>query len=241
MELSVVIPFYNEVENVGPLLQEVHNAVNGQVEFEIVAVDDGSKDGTRERMQELRTDLPILRIVRHRGNYGQSAAILSGVRAAQGDLIATLDGDGQNDPADIPALLAEYKRQFSEDRPLLIAGNRNKRQDTWIRKLSSRIANSVRRGLLQDDCSDTGCGLKLFPRDVFLRLPHFNHLHRFLPALFKRAGSRIVNLPVNHRPRMLGQSKYGVGNRLWVGIVDIFGVRWLQSRPCDAEVENELE
>ena len=241
MELSVVIPFYNEVENVGPLLYEVRDAVQGQAEYEIVAVDDGSQDGTRERMQELCKELPMLRIVFHRGNFGQSAAILTGIRAARGRLVATLDGDGQNDPADIPALLSEYRRQSTQDAPVMIAGNRSKRQDSWLRKMSSRIANAVRQGLLHDDCSDTGCGLKLFPRETFLRLPHFDHLHRFMPALFKRAGSRIVNVPVNHRPRMRGQSKYGVGNRLWVGIVDLFGVRWLQRRPCDAEVENESE
>ena len=239
MQLSVVIPFFNEIDNAAPLLREVHAALDGQLGYEIVAVDDGSTDGTRERLLTLHDELPTLRIVRHQGNFGQSAAIVSGVLAARSPVIATLDGDGQNDPADIPALHAEYRRMAQG--PTLVAGNRNKRQDSWLKRLSSRIANGVRQGLLRDDCSDTGCGLKLFPREIFLTLPHFDHLHRFLPALFKRAGARINNVPVNHRPRTRGQSKYGVSNRLWVGIVDLFGVMWLQRRPCRPESDNELD
>jgi dolichol-phosphate mannosyltransferase len=241
MQLSVIIPFFNEIDNVKPLLREVHEALNGRLIYEIVAVDDGSTDGTLERLQALRDELPVLRVVGHRGNFGQSAAIVSGVRAAHGPLIATLDGDGQNDPSDIPVLYTEYQRHAPPEYSILMAGNRNKRQDSWLKRWSSRIANDVRQGLLRDECFDTGCGLKLFPRQTFLTLPHFDHLHRFLPALFKRAGARVINVPVNHRPRTRGQSKYGVSNRLWVGIVDLLGVRWLQRRPCRPETNNELD
>ena len=241
MQLSVVIPVYNEVENIGPLLREVATALDGRLEYEIIAVDDGSTDGALAFLQGLRHGLPVLRLVRHRRNCGQSAALVSGVRAARGPLIATLDGDGQNDPADIPALYAEHERQARQPGPVLIAGHRARRQDRWLKRLSSRIANGVRQGLLRDDCPDTGCGLKLFSREIFLDLPHFDHLHRFLPALFKRAGARVVNVPVNHRPRLRGQSKYGVSNRLWVGVVDLFGVMWLQRRPCRPEVNDELQ
>ncbi len=241
MQLSVVIPVYNEVENIGPLLREVATALDGRLEYEIIVVDDGSTDGTLSFLQGLRHELPMLRLVRHRRNFGQSAALVSGVRAARGPLIATLDGDGQNDPAAISALYAEHERQAWQPGPVLIAGHRARRQDRWLKRLSSRIANGVRQGLLGDDCPDTGCGLKLFAREIFLDLPHFDHLHRFLPALFKRAGARVVNVPVNHRPRLRGQSKYGVSNRLWVGIVDLFGVMWLQRRPCRPEINDELQ
>jgi len=242
MQLSVVIPMYNEVENAALLVEEVRNALGGRLEYEVVVVDDGSKDGTTEALLELRQTVPELRVVRHRGNFGQSAGIVSGVRAARASWIATLDGDGQNDPADIPGLFEEAQRREPETRgPLLVAGNRRKRIDTWLRRLSSRVANGVRQGLLKDDCADTGCGLKVFQREAFLQLPLFDHVHRFMPALFKRAGGQIVNVPVNHRPRTLGQSKYGVWNRLWVGIVDLFGVMWLQRRPCRPEWENDPE
>lgn len=239
MQLSVVVPFFNEAENVGPLVEEIHSALAGKVEFELVAVDDGSSDETASRLEALARQFPELRLVRHRHNCGQSIALISGIRAARAPWVVTLDGDGQNDPADIPRLLAERDAHAGENIPLLIAGERAKRNDNWLRRLSSRVANSVRQGLLHDDCSDTGCGLKLFPREVFMTVPHFNHLHRFLPALFKRAGGRVLNVPVNHRPRTRGSSKYGVWNRLGVGIVDLFGVRWLQSRPCRAEIEDD--
>ena len=238
-QISVVIPFYNEQENIELLLTEVSNALAGQT-FEIVAVDDGSRDNTLSAMQSLKSQLPGLRIVRHRGNFGQSAAIASGVKAAEFDLIATLDGDGQNDPADIPALLKTYMEHARPGQAVMVAGTRQKRRDNFLRRISSQIANNARCKLLNDDCPDTGCGLKLFPREAFLGLPHFNHMHRFLPALFKRYGAVVLNVPVNHRPRTRGVSKYGVGNRLWVGIVDIFGVRWLQSRPCSPDIDPEI-
>lgn len=236
--LSVVVPMYNEVENAAPLVTEIKQALQTQVPLEIIIVDDGSQDGTYEQLVTLQKDIPELRIVRHKKNFGQSAGIYTGVKAAQYPWIATLDGDGQNDPADIPVLIAELNAYSDNKQSLLLVGNRNKRNDSPVRLLSSRIANNVRKSLLRDDCPDTGCGLKLFPRQAFLQIPHFNHLHRFLPALFKRAGGHVLNIPVNHRPRTRGQSKYGVMNRLWVGIVDLFGVVWLIRRPCAPQVDD---
>jgi dolichol-phosphate mannosyltransferase len=230
--LSVVIPVHDEADNVGPLAAEIHDALDGRVEFEIVYVDDASGDDTPQRLRELARNDPRLRVLRHRVNAGQSTALLTGVRHARGALIATLDGDGQNDPADIPALLARWhdEQRAGAEGPLLIAGWRASRRDTWIRRLSSRIANGVRRRVLSDGSPDTGCGLKLFRRDDFLALPYFDHLHRFLPALVIRHGGRVVSVPVNHRPRLRGRSHYGVGNRLFVGIVDMGGVLWLRRR-----------
>lgn len=238
--VSIVIPMYNEADNVAPLLEEVCLSVKGFAAFEIIVIDDGSTDDTEARLKQMQTKIPVLTIVRHRANFGQSAGIMTGVRKAKYPWVVTLDGDGQNDPADIPLLFAKLGELSTNTQPLLIVGNRKKRQDSWLRLVSTRIANSVRAKLLQDDCPDTGCGLKIFQRDAFLTLPHFNHVHRFLPALFKRAGGQVVNIPVNHRPRLRGQSKYGVMNRLWVGIVDLFGVVWLLRRPCRPEVEYEL-
>ena len=235
MQLSVVIPFYNEADNVEPLLQRVCSALSGHLAYEIVAVDDGSGDGTWACLTRIGKAMPALRVLRHRSNFGQSAALLSGVRAAGAAWIVTMDGDGQNDPADIPRLLAARDARPA-GAPLLVAGNRLVRNDSWLRRLSSRIANRVRSALLKDDCVDTGCGLKLFPRETFLELPHFDHMHRFLPALFRRAGVTVVNVPVNHLPRLRGRSKYGVMNRLGVGIVDLVSVMWLQRRPCRPEL-----
>ena len=235
--LSVVIAVYNEIENIEPLLTEVHQALASLERFEIIVVDDASQDGTRQRLAELSKELPRLRVVNHARNFGQSIAVVSGVRAAQFEWVITLDGDGQNDPADFLKLLAAVQ-QIHMHRPVLVAGNRVKRRDTWIRRRSSKIANNIRDRLLKDDCPDSGCGLKLFQRQVFLQLPHFNHLHRFLPALYKRVNGLVINVPVNHRPRLRGKSKYGTMNRLWIGIVDIFGVMWLARRPCPLETHD---
>jgi dolichol-phosphate mannosyltransferase len=177
-------------------------------------------------------------VVRHRASAGQSAAIASGVRAARGIWIVTLDGDGQNDPADAPKLLA---RAREPDAPALVAGWRTTRRDTGLKRASSRIANAVRGALLGDRTPDTGCGLKVFRRATFLALPGFDHMHRFLPALVRRAGGAVVNVPVRHRPRGAGRSKYGVLDRLGVGIVDLFGVMWLQRRALAAELEPERD
>ena len=244
MDLSIVVPVQNEAGNVAPLLAEIRAALDGAVEYEAIFVDDGSTDGT---VAELRASehgraqggFAGLRVIRHDRGYGQSAALLTGVRAAQGRWVGTLDGDGQNDPADLPKLWAQTTTLPPGSTVAMIAGERVKRQDSKVKLLSSRIANRVRGGLLRDRTRDTGCGLKLFRRDVFVNAPPFNHMHRFLPALFRREGYDVISTPVNHRPRTMGRSKYGVMNRLWVGIVDLFGVVWLQSRPCAPRIRSE--
>ena len=229
LSLSVVVPVCNEAENVEPLAREIDAAL-AHVPHEMIFVDDGSTDDTAKILSALKSTLPGLRVLRHSFRSGQSAAVASGVRAARAPWIATLDGDGQNDPADIPRLLAA--RELAENRGVqLFIGNRKaSRRDTAFRKLQSSIANGVRSSLLGDGTPDTGCGIKLFPRDSFLELPRFDHMHRFLPALFQRQGARVVSVPVGHRPRTRGTSKYGMLNRLWVGIVDIAGVMWLRRR-----------
>lgn len=230
-DLSVIIPVYNEVDNVAALYQEIKGVLSSaDYVFEVIFVDDGSTDGTGDCLKQLTTTEPNLRLLQHKTNYGQSAAILSGSKKARHEVLVTLDGDGQNDPADIPILLNYFKNNA------VVLGNRKKRDDTWLRRLSSRIGNGVRRRLLKDGCRDTGCSLKIFPREAFLALPYFNHFHRFLPALFMRAGYQVINVEVNHRPRWHGVSKYGVMNRLFVGIHDVMGVRWLLKRPCAPEV-----
>jgi len=229
VELSVVVPVCNEAENVEPLAREIDAALRERA-YEMIFVDDGSTDDTVAILLKLKSALPALRVLRHSFRSGQSAAVASGVRAARAPWIATLDGDGQNDPADIPKLIAA--RDSPEGRGVqLFMGNRTaSRKDTAYRRLQSRIANGVRSGLLGDGTPDTGCGIKLFSRDVFMDLPRFDHMHRFLPALFQRHGARVVSVPVSHRHRMRGTSKYGMLNRLWVGIIDIVGVMWLRRR-----------
>lgn len=233
MDLSVVIPVKNEAGNIAPLVGEIVGALDGHVAYEIIYVDDGSGDATEAEIRRLQASVPQLRLVRHAQSCGQSAAIRSGVKAAHGRWIATLDGDGQNDPADIPALwrlAQEMANSGPASPPLLIAGHRARRRDSWSKRQASRIANAVRRRLLRDDTPDTGCGLKLFPRALFLDLPYFDHMHRFLPALVLREGGIVRSVPVNHRPRQRGASKYGVLDRLGVGIVDLVGVLWLRRR-----------
>jgi dolichol-phosphate mannosyltransferase len=223
--ISVVVPVRNEAPNISPLVNEITAALAG-VPHEIIYVDDGSTDTSGAELAALTSTHP-LRWLRHTQSCGQSAAVVTGVRAAKGAWIATLDGDGQNDPADIPALLA---RALAAQGPILVAGHRTKRRDNWRKRISSRIANKIRAALLNDHTPDTGCGLKLFPRDLFLSLPHFDHMHRYLPALFIRAGAEVVSVPVNHRPRERGVSNYGTIDRLLVGIPDLFGVWWLMRR-----------
>lgn len=226
-ELSVVVPVHNEAENIAPLVAEIRAAFEGRLRYEIIYVDDGSTDDSAARLRAIAAELPLLRLLRHRESCGQSTAILTGAQAARAAWIATLDGDGQNDPADILKLWAILEHNPSLQ---LIAGKREKRQDNWLKRFSSRIANSARSWFLNDQTLDTGCGLKLFAKDAYLRLPYFDHNHRFLPALFLRHGGKIVSVAVNHRPRQQGKSKYGLHNRLWVGIIDLFGVKWLQGR-----------
>ena len=239
MELSVVIPVRNEVTNVNPLFSEIYAALEGIVDYEVIFVDDGSDDGTNETLDQLSEANNRLRVFHHRLSCGQSTAILTGVRAAQAPLIATLDGDGQNDPADIPKLL-DTLHQHDDNELQMVCGQRLKRQDTMIRRISSRIANNVRSKILQDKTLDTGCGLKLFHRELYLRLPYFDHMHRFLPALALAQGAQLSWVEVNHRPRTGGQSKYGINNRLWAGIIDLFGVKWLQYRTKRPELTEKL-
>lgn len=240
-ELSVVVPVKNEEDNVVPLIEEIHAALDGVIAFEVVYVDDGSDDRTPAVLAEARQRFPRLRTLRHRASCGQSQAVHTGVRTARGRWIATLDGDGQNDPADIPALLARRdevaKARGVEPAMVMFAGHRQKRQDTWFRRMTSKVANSVRSRMLNDSTPDSGCGLKVFARDTFLRFPRFDHMHRFLPALMIREGGAVESVRVNHRPRERGTSKYGLWNRLWVGIVDLFGVWWLQRRARNPVVE----
>jgi dolichol-phosphate mannosyltransferase len=237
MRISVVIPVYNEAENVGPLVREIQATLRAYEPYEIVFVDDGSTDDTCGALERVRAEAGApIRILRHSRRSGQSMGLLTGIRAARAEWVATLDGDGQNDPADIPTLMTTLTEAASTDLKLVM-GNRTTRRDTWIRRISSRIANGVRARMLRDGTPDTGCGIKVLHRETFLSLPHFDHMHRFLPALFQRAGAGVISVPVRHRPRIRGTSKYGLHDRLWAGIVDLFGVQWLIRRaPARVEV-----
>ena len=234
-QLSVVVPVHNEEDNVAPLVGEIVAALRGRIDFEIVYVDDTSKDGTLARLRELQTTVPELRVIRHLSNAGQSTAVRNGVKAARAPWIATLDGDGQNDPADIPNLLA--KRDAGDAQTKLYAGWRVNRQDSGSKRWASKWANAIRSRMLRDDTPDTGCGIKLFEREAFLDLPYFDHMHRYLPALMQRAGWKTVSVPVNHRHRTAGVSKYNNLNRALVGIRDLRGVAWLIVRSRRTGVE----
>ena len=230
--LSVVVPVFNEQDNVAPLVHEIVAALRGNPlldgDFEIVYVDDDSRDATLAKLQQLKREVPELRVLHHAVQSGQSSAVRTGVKAARGRWIATLDGDGQNDPADIPKLLAERERSAGDVR--LFAGWRTQRKDTGSKRWASKIANAIRSRMLRDDTPDTGCGIKLFEREAFLDLPWFNHMHRYLPALMQRAGWKTVSVPVNHRARSTGVSKYNNLNRALVGIAELRGVAWLIRR-----------
>jgi glycosyltransferase involved in cell wall biosynthesis len=226
--VSVVVPVRNEAANIAPLIAEIEHALDGRWTFEIVYVNDGSTDATDTELRGLSAQHAWLRRVRHKQSCGQSAAVRSGVRAAYAPLVVTLDGDGQNDPSFIPALLMSLEK--GGPRMGLIAGQRVGRKDTGFKKMQSRIANAVRSAVLRDGTRDTGCGLKAFRRDVFLSLPYFDGLHRFLPALVRREGYGIGYVDVVDRPRQAGQSNYGLWDRLWVGILDLAGVWWLIRR-----------
>lgn len=233
--LSVVVPVRNEAGNIAPLIAEINAAVRPIVSaYEIIYVDDGSDDATSAELKTAAQD-PTVRVLTHRSSCGQSQATITGVVAARGAWIATLDGDGQNDPADIPKLLAARDSAPDAARTLFI-GRRTGRRDTVGRVIASRIANAIRGFLLNDGTRDSGCGLKLLRRDLFLALPRFNALHRFMPALVKRAGGRVVPVAINHRPRIRGISKYGIIGRGLIGIADLIGVFWLIRRNTQPEV-----
>ncbi len=227
-EFSVVVPVFNERDNVTPLVNEIVAELRGKYSFEIVYVDDQSKDDSLQVLKDLMMSVPELRVVQHLRQCGQSTAVRNGVKAACGVWIATLDGDGQNDPADIPKLIEARNKAAPEIK--LFAGWRVHRKDTGSKRWASKIANSIRASFLKDETPDTGCGIKLFERAVFMDLPYFDHMHRYLPALVKRAGFQSVSVPVNHRERGSGVSKYNNLGRAWVGLKDLRGVAWLIKR-----------
>jgi dolichol-phosphate mannosyltransferase len=225
--VSIVVPVRNEADNIAPLIAEIAAALDGRWVYEIIYVNDGSTDATGERLSAIMKQRSNLRQLRHARSTGQSAAVRSGVRAAQGAIVATLDGDGQNNPAFLPDLIAAIEKS---ERIGLAAGQRVGRKDTGFKKMQSRIANGVRSAILKDGTRDTGCGLKAFRREVFLMLPYFDGLHRFLPALMRREGFEIAYVDVIDRPRRAGVSNYGFFDRLWIGIMDLAGVWWLIRR-----------
>jgi dolichol-phosphate mannosyltransferase len=236
--VSIVVPVRNEAENIAPVIAEIAAALDGRWNYEIIYVNDGSTDATPERLASAMKSRPNLREVRHATSTGQSAAVRSGVRVAHGAIVATLDGDGQNNPAFLPALISAIEQ--GGERTGLVAGQRVGRKDTGFKKIQSRIANTVRNAILHDGTRDTGCGLKAFRREVFLAMPYFDGLHRFLPALVRREGYDIAYVDVIDRPRHSGVSNYGFFDRLWIGIMDLAGVWWLIRRKKPTPVATEV-
>jgi len=236
-QISVVVPVFDEEGAAPALAREIAAAFQGR-DYEIVFVDDASRDGTRAALKALQAEIPQLRVLAHRRNSGQSRSIRSGILAARGEIIVTLDGDGQNDPADGPKLVDALLAGPPE--LALVGGERVKRQDSQAKKIASRIGNGVRKRLLKDTANDTGCGLKAFRRDAFLRLPYFDHIHRYLPALMLREGYQTAFRPVNHRNRETGVSKYTNFGRLVVSVSDLLGVMWLQSRARNPQGVDEV-
>jgi dolichol-phosphate mannosyltransferase len=236
--VSIVVPVRNEAENIAPLIVEIAGALDGRWAYEIIYVNDGSTDATAERLAAVMKQRANLRQLRHAVSTGQSAAVRSGVRAARGAIVATLDGDGQNNPVFLPDLIAAIEK--GGDRAGLAAGQRVGRKDTGFKKVQSRVANAVRKAILHDGTRDTGCGLKAFRRVVFLMMPYFDGLHRFLPALMRREGYEIAYVDVIDRPRRSGVSNYGFFDRLWIGIMDLVGVWWLIRRKKPTPVVTEV-
>lgn len=234
-QISVVIPMHNEQGNIASLVREILSVIPSEMLGEVIVVDDASTDGSAAEVAALLPAEPRLRLIRHLRNAGQSRAVRTGVSAARFPVVATLDGDGQNPPADIPRLVAA----FSPDGPQLVGGHRTKRRDTLSKRLASRSANAIRRALLRDDCPDTGCGLKVFPRDAHLALPFFHGQHRYLPALMRAQGYSAAFLPVGDRPRQHGRSKYTNLHRALIGIPDLLGVAWLIRRARPTAISEE--
>jgi dolichol-phosphate mannosyltransferase len=228
-EFSVVVPVHNEADNVADLCGELTSHLKGRA-YEVIFVDDCSMDDTRARLTALKSVMPNIRVVGHRKNAGQSRAVRTGVQSARADVIVTIDGDGQNDPADIPGLVQQLLRADAPRELALIQGIRENRQDSSWRRFGSRLANSVRRSMLKDSNSDSGCGARAFRRDAFLELPYFDHMHRYLPALMMSEGYEIETRPVGHRPRRHGRSNYTNFGRLGVALADMRGVLWLRRR-----------
>lgn len=238
VSVSIVVPVRNEADNVAPLIAEIAAALDGRWVYEIICVNDGSTDATADHLAAAMKQRGNLRQINHAVSSGQSAAVRSGVRAARGAIVATLDGDGQNNPVFLPALIAAIEQ--GGDRVGLAAGQRVGRKDTGFKKIQSRIANGVRAAILRDGTRDTGCGLKAFRREVFLAMPYFDGLHRFLPALVRREGYEIAYVDVADRPRRSGVSNYGFFDRLWIGIMDLAGVWWLIRRKKPTPVATEV-
>ena len=236
-EVSIVVPVFDEEGAAPALAREIAAAFAGR-SYELIFVDDASRDGTRAALAALQGEIPALRLLEHGANAGQSRAVRTGVLAARAAIVVTLDGDGQNDPADGPKLVDALKAGPPE--LALVGGERVKRQDSFAKKIGSRIGNGVRKRLLKDTANDTGCGLKAFRREAFLRLPYFDHIHRYLPALMHREGYQTAFRPVNHRHRQTGASKYTNLGRLWASLSDLFGVMWLQSRARNPQGVDEL-
>lgn len=226
--LSVVIPVHNECGNIAPLVEEVVASLQGLTRFEIICVDDASSDSSLSVLASLSLRHPLLRVLSHRRQAGQSTAVRNGVKAARGAWIATLDGDGQNDPGDLPRMLEV--RDAAPANVKLVGGWRMERRDSWSKRVASAFANALRSRLLRDGSPDTGCGIKLFEREAFLELPYFDHMHRYLPALMQRAGWTTLSIPVRHRERHSGSSNYNNLGRAWVGLFDLCGVIWLVRR-----------
>jgi glycosyltransferase involved in cell wall biosynthesis len=229
IEFSVVIPVHDEEGNAAALAREIAAALDGR-SYEMIFVDDASRDDTRAELAALKGELPTLRLIGHRINCGQSRAVRTGVMAARAPIVGTLDGDGQNDPGDLPRLLARFTRAEAPPELGMVAGRRGKRQDSWSKRAASRIANAIRKAALKDGADDSGSGIKVFKREAFLRLPYFDHMHRFMPALMLREGYAVEFLEVNHRQRGAGRSKYTNLGRLAANMTDLFGVMWLRSR-----------
>lgn len=237
--ISVVVPAFNEAENVENLAAEIAEALSG-IAYEMIFIDDASTDDTKAVLIEMKSRFPHLRVLAHRKNSGQSRGVRTGVLAAKAPVIATLDSDGQNDPADIPALYAQLTRMDAPEMLAMVGGRRAKRIDSAAKKVASRFGNGVRKRLLRDEADDTGCGLKVFQREAFLRLPYFDHIHRYIPALMLREGYKIEFADVNHRAREFGESKYTNFGRLKVSIADLRGVMWLRNRMRLPEGVDEL-
>ena len=237
--ISVVVPVYNEAENVGKLIDEIASAM-GETAYEMIFVNDCSTDNTLAVLEDLKDSYPSLRVLSHRANAGQSRSVRTGILAAKAPVIGTLDGDGQNDPADLPAMYQQLTREDAPDGLQLVGGRRAKRIDSAAKKIASKFGNGVRKKLLKDHADDTGCGIKVFGREAFLRLPYFDHIHRYIPALMLREGYVTEFRDVNHRSREFGVSKYTNFGRLMVSIADLRGVMWLNKRARNPKGWDEI-
>jgi len=235
-DLSLVVPAFNEEENLPQLVDEIRAALaSSELDWELLLIDDGSTDGSLEAMRRLRGAEPRIRVLRHRRNAGQSAALATGFRRARGAVVVTLDADLQNDPADIPALLVKLDEGWD-----VVSGVRVDRRDTWVRRVSSRIANAVRNWATDESITDVGCSLKAYRAEYLIHLPMFTGMHRFLPTLVRWNGARVTEIPVRHRPRLHGVAKYGIGNRLFRALADLYAVRWMRTRWIDPRNDEEL-